>query len=213
MALSDSALITIAEYAQYTGANVPTGLRTSQWEEAVEVASVWANQYTGRQFHKSDPDDTPVPSARYFEASGDKVNITDCYSITSVATDTADAGTYSTTVAASSYQLLPVNGFDDLLGAVPYTAIKQLSYGVWPCGYRERPIKVTGLWGWTAVPTNVKRAVAIVVQDLLRDPESNFGGLSVDANGVVLGSRVPTRSLTLIQPYVLVTRAPGLNVA
>lgn len=206
-------LLTAAEYTAYTGADVPQGLRLSQWETAIEVASRWVEQHCGRQFHETDTAASPTPSARYFEATGDKVQITDCQSVTSVQTDTLDDGTYSTTVSSANYQLLPVGGFDDLLGSVPYTAIKQTTWDVWPCGYRERPVKVTGLWGWTAVPVAVKRATAILVQDLLRDPETNFGGLVAQGDGVVLGSRVPTRTITLLDPYVRVIRSPGVQVA
>lgn len=204
-------LLSAAEYTAYTGADVPLGLRLSQWETAIEVASRWVEQHTGRQFHETDTAGSPTPSARYFEAVGDKVHITDCQSVTLVETDSGDDGTYATTV--TTYQLLPVGGWDDLLGAVPYTALKQTSYGTWPCTVRERPIKVTGLWGWTAVPVAVKRATAILVQDLLRDPETNFGGLVAQGDGVVLGSRVPTRTTALLQPYVRVTRGVGLQVA
>lgn len=205
-------LLTAAEYTAYTGADVPQGLRLTQWESAIEVASRWVEQHTGRQFHETDTSGSPTPSARYFDNVGDKVDITDCQSVTSVATDTGDDGTYATTLTSTQYQLLPVGGWDDLLGQVPYTSIKQLQISVWPTTARERPIKVTGLWGWTAVPVAVKRATAILVQDLLRDPETNFGGLVAQADGVVLGSRVPTRTIALLAPYVRVTRGPGLMV-
>lgn len=207
-------LLTAPEYASYTGADAPLGLRLTQWETAIEVASRWVEQHCGRQFHETDTGASPTPSARYFEATGDKVQITDCQSVTIVQTDTLDDGTYSTTVPTSDYQLLPVGGFDDLLGvSVPYTAIKQTVWATWPVGYRDQPIKVTGLWGWAAVPSAVKRATAILAQDLLRDPETNFGGLVAQSDGVVLGSRVPTRTITLLDPYVRAVRAPGVQVA
>jgi len=207
-------LITAAEYSAYTGAGVPSGLRSAQWETAVEVASAWVEQHTGRQFHETDTAASPTASARYFDSVGDKVHITDCQSVTAVATDTGDDGTYSTTLAATDYQLLPVGGYSDSLGSVPYTALKQMSWMVWPRTVRERPVRVTGLWGWTAVPVVVKRACAILTQDLMRDPETNFGGLVANTDtGVVLGSRVPARTLTLLEPYVRVGRGSGLQVA
>jgi hypothetical protein len=207
-------LITSAEYAAYAGVAVTAdALRSTSWEEAIEVASRWVEKHTGRQFHETDTGASPTASARYFDNVGDKVGITDCQSVTEIATDTADDGTYATVLTATQYQLLPVGGWDDLLGQVPYTAIKQLQSGVWPCTARERPVKVTGLWGWTSVPDDVKRATAILAQDLLRDPESKFGGLTVATDGIVLGSRVPARTIALLEPYVRVGRAPGLQVA
>jgi len=207
-------LITETEYANYAGVTVTLdGLRIDAWRNAITVASRWVEKHTGRQFHETDTGASPTPSARYFEATGDFVNITDCQSVTAVATDTADDGTYSTTLTASQYQLLPVGGWDDLLGSSPYTKIKQLSWGVWPCTVRERPVKVTGLWGWTAVPDDVKQATALLTQDLLKDPESRFGGLTIATDGIVLGSRVPARTIALLAPYVRTIRAPGVQVA
>jgi hypothetical protein len=207
-------LITAAEYASYAEVTAASaGLRLTSWEDAIEVASRWVEKHTGRQFHETDTGGSPTPSARYFDNVGDKVHITDCQSVTEIATDNADDGTYATVLTSTQYQLLPVGGVDDLLGSVPYTAIKQLQTGVWPTTARERPVKVTGLWGWLAVPDDVKRATAILTQDLLRDPESKFGGLTVANDGIVLGSRVPARTVALLEPYVRVTRAPGLQVA
>lgn len=207
-------LITSAEYASYAGVAVATDpLRTTSWEQAITVASRWVEKHTGRQFHETDTGDTPTPSARYFDNIGDIVHITDCQSVTAIATDTGDDGNYATTLTTTDYQLLPVGGWDDLLGQVPYTEIKQLSWGVWPCTVRERPVKVTGLWGWTAVPSDVKHACALVAQDRLRDPETKVGGLTIAGDGIVLGARNSSTVLELLLPYVRVIRAPGIQVA
>ena len=206
-------LLTAAEYGNYVELTAPTGTRLTAWEQAITVASRWVEKHTGRQFHETDTGGSPTASARYFDNIGDIVDITDCQSVTEIATDTGDDGTYATVLTSTQYQLLPVGGWDDLLGSVPYTAIKQLQISVWPTTARERPVKVTGLWGWTAAPDDVKRATCILTQDLLRDSESKFGGLTVANDGIVLGSRVPARTLALLQPYVRVGRAPGLQVA
>lgn len=208
-------LITRVEYSAYTGSNPATGARHDQWDDAITVASRWVEKHTGRQFHKTDVSESPTASARYFHPVGDIVSITDCYSVTSIAVDYLDTATTYTTLTSDQYQLLPMDGRDDLLGPVPYIQIRQTQYAVWPTEYyRERPVKVTGLWGWSAVPDDVKRATAIFVQDLLRDTESNFGGLAVDIqNGIVLGSRVPARTLLLLDPYRRLSRAAGPRVA
>jgi len=208
-------LITTDEYAVYTNATPAVAGRFSQWESAIEIASRWVEKHTGRQFHKTDTSGSPTASARYFGPVGDIVSITDCYSVTSIAVDYLDTATTYTTLTAAQYQLLPMDGRDDLLGSVPYIQIRQTQYAVWPTEYyRERPVKVTGLWGWSSVPVEVKRATAILAQDLLRDSETNYGGLQVDAqNGVVLGSRVPSRALLLLEPFRRLSRAAGPRVA
>jgi len=201
-------LITSAEYGAYVGKAVPSGDRLAQWEESITVASrVVERKITGRQFHKAavDPD---VASARYFDPTGAFVYIDDARTVTEVAT-CDDAGTY-TAVDASNYQLTPVGGRDPLLGLVPYTKIRALRY-LWPqYTAREGVVRVTGTWGWTAVPDDVKHATCIITQDLLNDPDSNFGGLAVTDDGVVLAARIPARATILLAPFGRLERTLGI---
>lgn len=199
-------LITADEFSTYTGATVPSDpSRSAQWDDAITVASRWVERYTARQFHSSGA----LPTARYFDALGLVVAIDDCRSITSVQTDTGDDGTHATTV--TDYQALPAYGRDALLGEVPYTELRALSWLVWPLtGDRAGAVKVTGLWGWASVPDDVKRATAVLAQDLLRDPESAFGGLALAGDGVVLGARIPARVTGLLGAYVRVARTLGV---
>lgn len=199
-------LITAAEFAAYLGVNQPIDpTRSGQWDDAITVASRWVEKYCGRQFH----DSGAVDSARYFDPMGLIVRIDDCRSITSVAVDAGDDGTHNTIV--TDYQALPPYGRDPRLGAVPYTELKALSWTVWEYeNDRLGSVKVTGLWGWSAVPDDVQRATAILAQDLLRDSESAFGGLAIAADGVVLGARIPARVIGLLTPYVRVERTLGI---
>lgn len=199
-------LITSAEYGAYVGRAVPTGDRLAQWEMSITVASrVVERNVTGRQFHKPNPDEA---SARYFDPSGAFVYIDDARTVTEVAT-CDDAGTY-TAVDASTYQLTPVGGRDPLLGLVPYTKIRALRY-LWPqYTAREGVVRVTGTWGWTAVPDDVKQATCIITQDLLNDPDSTYGGLNVTDEGVVLAARIPARALILLARFVRYERTMGM---
>lgn len=203
-------LITAAEYSAYTGVTVPTGTRLTQWESAIEVASRRIETHTGRQFHKSDTDVSPTATARYYDAEGGLVQIDDAYSVTTVELDSGDDGTHAT--ATTNYQLLPPYGRSPILGDVAYTALLPLTGLYWPCGNARRgSVKVTALWGWSAVPDTVKRATEVFVQDLLRDPDTDFGGLSINAeSGLVVGSRIPDRTLTLLEPYVRYSRTVGI---
>lgn len=199
-------LLTAAEYGAYTGVQIPNDpVRSGQWDDAITVASRWVEKYCGRQFH----DSGAGTSARYFDPVGMVVHIDDCQSITAVAVDTGDDGNYATTT--TDYQALPVGGRDALLGSVPYTALRALSSTTWVYDNdRLGSVKVTGLWGWTAVPDDVKRACAILTQDLLRDPESAFGGLAIAGEGVVLGARIPARVTGLLAAYVRIERTLGI---
>lgn len=197
-------LIDLDAYSVYTGAAVPADpTRVQQWTDAITVASEWVEAYCGRQFH---PEGTA--SARLFDPCGSTVGIDDCRQIDSVHVDSADDGTHATLV--TDYQVLPPGGRDPILGPVPSTTLAALGGTVWPRGRRAGAVKVTGLWGWATVPDRVARAVAIVAQDLLRDPESAFGGLTVASDGIVLGARIPARATLLLAPYRRYDRVLGI---
>jgi hypothetical protein len=199
-------LITAAEYGAYVGVTPPSDPgRSAQWDDAITVASRWVEKRCGRQFH----DSGAIGSARYFDPVGKIVPIDDCRSITQVAVDTNDDGTHIT--VTTDYQALPPYGRDPRLGAVPYTELLGLSLTTWKYDLdRLGSVKVTGLWGWSSVPDDVKRATAILAQDLLRDPESQFGGLAVAGEGIVLGARIPARVLGLLDPWVRHDRVLGI---
>lgn len=201
MAITDG-LITAAEYGNYVEKPSPTGARLVSWEDAIEVASRWVEKHTGRCFIQG-------TGPRYFDPSGMFVYTDDVRAISEVAVDTGGDGNYAT--VTTNYQALPQGQRDALLGAVPYTSIKALRWQSWPTWIlREGIIRVTGTWGWTAVPDDVKRATCIITQDLLRDPESNFGGLTVAADGIVLGSRTPPRAIGLLARYVRLERTVSM---
>lgn len=199
-------LITRSEYTAYVGVASPADpIRSAQFDDAITVASRWVEKYCGRQFH----DSGAIASARYYDPLGMVVPIDDCRSITTVQVDTGDNGLHETTT--TDYQPLPAYGRDPLLGDVPYTELLALSGLTWRYDLDRRgSVKVTGLWGWSAVPDDVKRATAILTQDLLRDPESQFGGLAVAGDGIVLGARIPTRVTGLLAMYVRPGRTLGI---
>lgn len=189
-------LITLGELAQFTGYAAPTAPdKIADAESAIETASRSIEQFCGREFHAT------TSSARYFDSrDGVIVHIDDCVSVSAVAVDSGDDGNYSTTVTA--YQLLPHGGRDPLLGAVPYSAVKALTFNVWPtCNARTGSVRVTGVWGWSAVPTAVKRACAVYAHEMLRDREATFGGVLATTEGVAIGARIPQRVRDLLAPY------------
>lgn len=211
----NNGLVTVADYEQFVGASAPyAGDRLAMVEDAIGTSSRWVEAHTGRQFHKSDTSGSPVATARYFDSfDGCHVYFTDAYSVTAIAGDTSDDGSYATAWSASNYQLLPVGGFDPLLGAVPYTALRAFSTVTvpWASTYqREGLVRVTALWGWTSVPDPVQRATLTLAQDIVRDPEARFGGLTVTDVGI-LGRSTNPRVMQLLAPYVRVELTVGIG--
>lgn len=85
------------------------------------------------------------------------LDIDDHVSITSVTVDENRDNTFSLTLVASDYELLPRNA-GNLPEPVPYRTIFLTDYGTqgfWQPGAR---IKVTGIGGWPAVPSAIVSA-------------------------------------------------------
>jgi hypothetical protein len=126
----------------------------------------------------------------------------DLVSITTLKTDPTGAGTYSTTIAATSYQLMPYNGpqYEE-----PYTALSLLGGVQWPVptfNMRQNTVEITGVWGWPAVPLDVKQACRIIVAEIAKLESAPLGVAGFGEFGVVRVSQtMPPRARQLLQPY------------
>lgn len=109
---------------------------------------------------------------------------TDLVSVTTILSDDAGTGIPATTWAATDYQLLPLNA-DKGPEARPYSALYVPTWSThlwWPPG---RMVRVTGVWGWPAIPASVKRGV-IQLTAILR-LESPRATSTVNEAGAVVG--------------------------
>jgi hypothetical protein len=118
--------------------------------------------------HRSFASQTAAASARYFRPLNcSTVLIDDAYSITSVAVDEADGGTWATNWPSTDYDTDPANGIGpDGQSGWPTTALHGLGNLSLPTtGYR-RAVKVTAKWGWAAVPDVVAEATYLLAARL-----------------------------------------------
>ena len=118
----------------------------------LDEASRDIDNYCGRIFYQ-----TAAGTVRYYMARrSDELLIADCVSLTEVATDADGDRTYEDTWTATDYDLLPENAAAD---SEPYTTIAVAPGGDYgfPSGVRKG-VKLTGVWGWPAVPGAVKQA-------------------------------------------------------
>ena len=71
--------------------------------------------------------------------------------------------------------------------------------------YRYRKIRVTGRWGWTEVPTPVKRACVMLIARLYRRKASPLGTETVGVGGAEFSVQVVERNdpdiMSLLTPY------------
>lgn len=198
-------LITTTEYSQFNGYPIPTGSKLANLESTIESASRAIEYLTGREYTVT------TSSARYYDSQdGRHVYIHDCTAVSAVDADWGYDGTFATPVTA--YQLLPVGGRSSLLGSVPYTSIRSTTLATlaFPTAHiRLGAVRVTGVWGWAAVPTPVKHACAVLALDLIRDAEANYGGLVATDVGII-GSRIPKRVKDLCDPFRRLDRGAGV---
>ena len=85
------------------------------------------------------------------------LEVDDLVSVTSITIDEGRSGSFDTTLATNDYELLPLNATKGV-EQKPYTQIGMTSwgdYGAWPSASR---VKVTGIFGWPAVPDSIKVA-------------------------------------------------------
>lgn len=143
-------------------------------------ASQMVRSYCGRSF---EVDAAQAATARYFTPLGEyAVFVDDCWSISEVATDDGDDGTYSTLWTASDWQAIPVNGVGpNGMSGFPYTQINTVGALEFPWAARPA-VKVTAKWGWSALPSDVLQATLMVGAEIYRARSGGFEVFTADAS-------------------------------
>lgn len=157
---------------------------------------------------------TATETTRYFWPDGRHLaRIDDCYDITAVAIDTADDGTYATTLTAGAdYTVAPYNGVGpNGQTGWPTYQLEATGYTYWFYTHTRRPsIAVTAKFGWAAVPDDVTEATYMLAHRLYfeRDvPSGNVPG-SAEFGGAPL-RRMWTVD-QLLNPYKRADRKMGI---
>lgn len=187
-------------YVSDNDLNTWLGLDDQNDFEKITVANAASktaiDKWVGRNF-----DTSTVDSVRYFSPISDGCcPINDAITITTVAVDSSDDGTWATTLDASDWFATPVGGISPSgEPGWPYTAI----YGSTSTCFRRtaRPyLKVTAKWGWAAVPDDIKLAARLYAAELFKLNEAPLGTSWTEAGAgpIIRGSR-PLQEL--LQPY------------
>lgn len=175
-------------------------------EMAIESASRLVDGYANRNFYNAGT------AVRYYAPeTSDFSYIDDLISISSLETSSKLDGTYDRTWTATEYQLEPLNGKVDGLSGWPYTSVRAVmppyspTAGVFFPSYQGvATIKITGVWGWTAVPMAVKQATIIQASRVFKRLDSPLGVLSSPDLGYIrVGTRLDPDVQQLIEPYRL----------
>ncbi len=132
------------------------------------------------------------------------VEIDDVISITSLQTNSGDG--FTVTIPATDYQLEPLNG---VVGGItqPYTRIRATGSYLFPV-YQQRSVnlfeasvRVTGVFGWSAIPDAVEQAAILLSIRTFKRLDSPFGVAGFGDLGVIRVGRVDPDIDSLLMPY------------
>jgi hypothetical protein len=166
-------------------------------EAAITATSRMIDDYTGRFFYRNGTTQSPV--ARYYTPLDPwTMNMDDSVSITEVATDDNFNQTWDTVWATSDYMLEPVNNPQR---GWPVNRVLAIGRYVWPY-YLPQSCRITGVWGWNAVPAEINMATLIQAARLFTRRQSPFGiAGSPDLGTVRLTAKLDADVEALLRPF------------
>lgn len=153
-------------------------------ENAINTASRMIDGYCQREFYNAGT------AARVFAASDELYVDIDDLAGTAITLQTDDQanGVFDITWTPSDYQLEPLNG--KLAGqAWAYTRIRAADNYLFPVENGLALVKVTGVWGWPAVPQAIEYATIMQSQRLFKRLDSPTGILGFGDMGAVRVTR------------------------
>ena len=164
-------------------------------EMAIESASRLIDGYTYRYFYNAGT------AVRNFAAEDSYlVNIDDLVSISELKT-TDEIGSEYTTWNATDYQLQPVNGKQDGLN-IPYTSILAVDDKLFNTLGSQALVRITGVWGWSAVPIAVTQATIIQSSRIYKRLDSPLGVAGFgDLGAIRVGRSLDPDVEQLVMPY------------
>lgn len=174
-------------------------------ELAITSTSRMIDDFTGRFFYANGTSQSPV--IRYYTPNDPwSLAVDDFVSISQIATDDNFNQTWSTVWATSDFMEEPKN---NSLRGWPYTRLLATGRYVWPY-YLPQACKITGVWGWPAVPSEVNQACIIQSSRIFVRKQSPFGIAGTPELGTVrLSSRLDPDVEAFLRP---IKRNNGLAV-
>jgi hypothetical protein len=164
-------------------------------EMAIESASRLIDGYTYRYFYNAGT------ATRDFVASDSYLTIIDDLISLSELKTTDEIGSVYVTWGTADYQLRPVNGKQDGLN-VPYTSILSTDDLLFNILGEQALVRVTGVWGWSAVPIAIKQATIIQSSRIYKRLDSPLGVAGFgDLGAIRVGRSLDPDVEQLVMPY------------
>ena len=170
-------------------------------EMAIESASRLIDGYASRSFYNAGT------AARYFVAESDFYTpLDDVITITEVATSSDADGQFDVVWQSSDYQTEPLNNRVDGL-VWPTNAIRAVGDFTFPFLGGEACVRVTGTWGWSAIPIQVKQATIIQASRIFKRLDSPLGVISGEFGLMRVGTRLDPDVAMLVDPFKILRMA------
>jgi hypothetical protein len=178
-----------------SSARIADNVDDAMLELAVESASRLIDSYTQRYFYNAGT------ATRLFAPQDSYVTETDDL-ITLTTLQTSDGETFDTTWQAKDYQLEPLNGVVDGLTGYPATRIRAIDDFIFTYLTGEATVRITGVWGWSAVPTAIKQATVIQAARIFKRNDSPLGIAGFGEMGAIrVGTQLDPDVKQLIEAY------------
>lgn len=173
---------------------IADGIDDSLLEMAVESASRQIDSYTERYFYNAGT------ATKIFSPVDNYVCATeDFITLTQVQTS-EDGESWDTTWGTEDWQAEPLNGRAGGIQSA-YTQIRAVDSYLFPVREGEATVRLTGTWGWSAVPIAITQATVILGSRIFKRLDSPLGIISGELGAMRVGFRLDPDVQHLIEPY------------
>lgn len=177
--------------------NISDNVDDTALEAAITAASRMIDDYTERFFYVNGSVGSPV--TRYYTAVDPyTINIDDITTVSEVATDDNFDRTFGTVWSTTDYMVEPIN---NPIKGWPYSRVLAIGSYIFPYQLPQS-VRIKGVWGFSAVPSEVNMAALIQSSRLFGRRQSPFGiAGSPDLGTIRLFSRLDADVEVLLRPF------------
>lgn len=189
------------DYITSAALKATLGITVTTWDAdvaaSISAASQAINDICQRRFYL----DADATGVRYYTPT-DRcyLEIADLVALTTLQTDADGDGTFEQTWTLNTdFDLLPLNAGQDSQNLRPWEAIEVRRRGayVFPTNY-TRSVKVTGQFGWPAVPSGIVDATTLLAERLFKMKREAPLGVLAFADVAVRVARADSNLMTLL---------------
>jgi len=199
--------VTLAEFKQ--AIDIADPVDDTDLQRALDAASDWIDHYCGRTFSSVDPS---VSARLFLPYEPDRLTVPDLSDVTLLEVDTLGDSSFSATLEATDYDLLPFGvGYPGTIGGYTEIRLKANAPTWFIVGQQAR---VTAHWGYGTTPAGVQQATILLANRYFHRPSAPFSMWESPQTGE-LGSIATSDPdvAALLSPFVSSTGASASGTA